>query len=330
MKVFLTGSTGFIGSHLAKEIAGTHDVTCLLSSSDLGMQKIPDGVKIEFCDLTNYSKIKEIISRTAPDAIIHLAAITPVRHSFEHPEIYQDVNYYATINLVHSAAKLPNFRKFIFASTMETYGWQKDKRPFTENLHLNPASPYAVSKVAAEKYIKMAGKALNFPYIIAKCCNTFGRKKEAGYIVEYLVTSMLKGEKVRIGTPDAVRDLMYVDDHVSAYLHCLKHELEPSAQKRIENIENDPNHYTFNFGWSSEFKIREIADKIKELIGYSGEITHGFPDSYPSRHVVEPYLSLNPEKARQILGWTPKIPLDEALKKTVEYWKGSAHLGSSS
>ena len=126
-KIFLTGGTGFIGSHLVQELADKHEVFCLVPSTEIGLRNLPESVKIEFGDLVDYKKMKGIIESVQPNIIIHLGAITPVRYSFEHPEIYQDANYYATINLVHSALKLPGLEKFIFSSTMETYGWQKDR-----------------------------------------------------------------------------------------------------------------------------------------------------------------------------------------------------------
>lgn len=320
MKIFLTGSTGFIGSHLVQKLVDDHEVTCLISSTAIGTRKLPKDAQIEFSDLTNYDTIKNLILKHKPDVIIHLAAVTPVRYSFEFPDIYQEVNNLGTINLIHSARKLERFEKFIFASTMETYGWQKEKKPFTENVLQNPASPYAVSKLAAESYIKMTGRAFNFPYIILRPCNTYGRKDETGFIVEYTITQMLKNKSPQIGTPDAVRDLMYIDDHVNAYLKALDFDVGTEDEIK-QNLKTDMNYYVFNIGLSTEFEIIDVIEKIKNIIGFDGEILFGFPKNYPWRPVVEPYLSLNAEKAKKILGWRPEITLDEGLKKTVDYWK---------
>lgn len=319
-KIFFTGVSGFIGSHLIKQIKG-YDVTCLLISSEVEKIKdIPQKFNVEFGDLTNFENIENIILKIKPDIIMHLAALTPVRHSFEHPEIYQSVTYSATANMINAALKLPSFEKFIFASTMETYGIQPCRAPFKENAQLNPASPYAVAKSAAEQYLKMAGYAHNFPYMIAKACNTFGRKNETGYVVEYLITTMLRNEVPYIGTPDAVRDLMYVDDHVNAYLSLLDYPLE-AKNERLKLIEEDPSHYVFNFGNGSELTIKDIAQKIAKLTGYKGKIQHGFPENYPYRPKAEKYLSLDASKAKKILKWKPKVFLEDGLQKTINYWK---------
>jgi dTDP-glucose 4,6-dehydratase len=305
-KIFLTGVTGFIGSHLVEKLVDDYEVVCLVPSSDLGSKKIHKDVEIKFGDLTNYSEIQKIVREISPNMIVHLAAVTPVRYSFEQHEIYQHVNYLGTVNLVHAALQLSSFEKFIFASTMEVYGWQTQRKPFTEDIELNPASPYSVSKLAAEKYIRMAGKAYNLPFIALRPCNTYGRKFDTGFIVEYLITTMLKNETVYVGSSDAVRDLMYVPDHVNAYIKCIKSNVSSGV---------------FNFGLGSEVTMGELASKIKDMIGFDGEIVHTYPPDYPSRPVIDPYLSLDASKARDTLGWKPKYSLNDGLKETIKYWK---------
>jgi nucleoside-diphosphate-sugar epimerase len=318
--LLITGSTGFIGSHLTPELVEKYQVVSILPSSDIGMRPLPKNVSIEHADLENFERIKEILLKIEPQIIIHLAAITPVRHSFENPYVYQKINYLATINLVETAVKIKNFEKFIFASTMETYGWQPERKPFKENLPLYPDSPYAVSKVAAERYVQMAGHVFGFPGIILKPCNTFGRKNEMGYIVEYLIGEMLKGKNPQIGTPEAVRDLMYVTDHLNAYLKALEFTLPESDQiKQI--LAKNPTAFTFNIGNGYEFTVREIAQKIGEIIGFKGEIKIGFPKDYPWRPSVAPYLSLDASRAREVLKWRPEVSLEEGFRKTIEYWK---------
>jgi dTDP-glucose 4,6-dehydratase len=318
--LLITGATGFIGSHLTPKLVEKYQVAAIAPSSDIGMRPLPKNVSVEHADLENFERIKEILLKIEPKIIIHLAAITPVRYAFENPYIYQKINYLATINLVEIASKIKNFEKFIFASTMETYGWQPVKKPFSENLSLHPDSPYAVSKVAAEKYIQMLSRAFGFPAIVLKPCNTFGRKNEKGYVIEYIITEMLKRKNPQLGTPEAVRDLMYIDDHVNAYLKALEFGLpEPKEIMRIS--EKNPIAFTFNIGNGYEFTIREVAQKIGKMIGFKGEIKTGFPKDYPWRPSVTPYLSLDASRAHELLKWKPEISLEEGLQKTIEYWK---------
>ena len=310
-RVLITGVTGFIGSEIARRLVGDgFEVFGLVrtTSNKNALDPVKDlltKMEIRYGNLTDYSGIRKIVRDINPQYIVHVGAATAVRHSFENPMEYQEVNYLATVNLVHAALDVVDFKKFIFASTMEVYGWQEHKA-FTEDLTLHPASPYAVSKFAAEEYIRMAGKAFGLPYIVMRCCNTFGRKNQAGFVTEYLVTTMLKGETTYLGTPDAVRDMMFVDDHVNAYVVALK-----------SKVVNE----TFNFGTGNKLTMKELALKIKDMTGFKGQLVFSFPPDYPWRPVTEPFLSLNSSKALKMLGWAPMFSVEEGLKKTVEHWK---------
>ncbi|MBI3190739.1 GDP-mannose 4,6-dehydratase [archaeon] len=310
-RVFVTGATGFVGSELVRELSKQYEVHALVrtTSNKHALEPIRDvlnKIEVRYGNLTDYSTMRKIIKDISPHYIIHVGASTAVRHSFDNVMEFQEVNYLGTVNLVHTALDIPDFKKFLFASTMEVYGWQDSTKPFTEETKANPESPYAVSKLAAEEYIRMAGKAYGLPYVVSRACNTFGRKHNAGFIVEYLVTTMLKDETAYIGTPDAIRDLMYVDDHVNAYITSLK-----------SSVKNE----IFNFGTGNMMTIKNLAEKIRELTGFKGDIINNFPPDYPFRPVVSPFLSLDSKKARQMLKWEPKVSIEDGLKKTVEYWK---------
>jgi len=310
-RVLITGVTGFIGAEIAKKICDNYEVTGLVrtSSNIHSLDPIKDilgKMEIRYGNLTDYAGIRRLIKDINPNYVIHVGANTPVRHSFEEPMEFQEVNYNATVNMIHALLELHSFKKFIFASTMETYGWQEKKEPFMEDTKLNPASPYAVSKVACEHYIRTAHKAYGLPYMISRCCNTFGRKTQTGFVVEYIITKMLNNQDVYLGTPNAVRDLMFVDDHVNAYEMLLQSDLK---------------NETFNFGTSNQMKMIDVANRIKELIGSESKIIEGFPPGYPKRHIVEDYLSLDATKAKTMLGWEPKVNLDEGLKRIIAYWK---------
>jgi UDP-glucose 4-epimerase len=322
MRVLVTGATGFIGSHLVPRLVEKHEVSCLVSSTAIGTRPLPHDTRITFGDLTDASLVEGLVRQIRPEAIIHLAAVTPVRYSFEFPAIYQTVNFAGTVGLVQGALRLESFERFIFASTMETYGWQSQRVPFTEGLRQSPASPYAVSKLASEQHLQMIGRATGFPHLVLRPCNTFGRRHEAGYVVEYVVSRMLKGCPVDLGTPDAVRDFMYVDDHVEAYLRALAAPLAAGEEVK-RSLAADPNAYVFNIGWGSEIRIADLAERVRQATGFTGAVRTGFPADYPSRPVVEPYLSVDAAKARAQWGWAPRVALDDGIRRTIETWQAA-------
>ena len=315
MSVFLTGITGFIGSELGRKLVQEGwDVHALIRhTSGRMLEPVKDYLdKIHLIqgDLREYHSVRSSVRESQPEFILHLGAVTPVRLSFDDPFSSIDVNFRGTANLVHAAlSQAPSLRRFILASSMEVYGWQEKKEPFKEELPLHPASPYAVSKAAADMYVRMTGRTSDLNYTVLRPCNSYGRKYETGFIVEYLITAMLRKESVYIGTPDSVRDMMYVDDHVAAYLAAIRNERA--------NME------TFNVGTGGGIHVREIANRIADLTDYPGNIIEGYPPGYPHRPAsADPsYLSLDPSRIKDKLGWEPKHDLGDGLRRTVGYWR---------
>lgn len=221
--VLVTGCTGFIGSNLTcsliQEGFNVYGLVRHASRRDLKpLDSVLDRVHLIEGDLTQYHSVCSAISSAKPQFITHLGALTPVRLSFDDPFPYLSTNLDGTVNLVHAICDNSPMTRLIFASTAEVYGWQERREPFKESLPLNPASPYALSKEAADKYMQMAVKVYGLKATILRPNNTYGRKGESNFLTEYLVSTMLSGKTCYVGAPDSIRDYMFVDDHVNAYV----------------------------------------------------------------------------------------------------------------
>lgn len=317
MRVLITGVTGFIGSHLAKKLVDegyrVYGVARHCASRDLQPIKgVLDKITLITADIADYMSIHHALKAANPDVVCSLAALTPVRYSFEHPFQYEKYNYMGTMNVAHALMELPDYKKrrLIAASTAEVYGMQDVEEPFTEDLPLKPSSPYAVSKAAADMYLRMGSLVYGLNCVILRPSNTYGRKYEMGFMVEYLVTTMLKDERVYIGAPDSVRDYIYVDDHVGAYMLAIEKDLGSGE--------------TYNVGSGVGITNKELAEKVAKIAGYNMEkvVLGSYPPGYPLRPIAsdQPYLVLNPSKIRKH-GWAPKVSLDEGLRKVLDYWK---------
>jgi nucleoside-diphosphate-sugar epimerase len=264
------------------------------------------------CDLANYSSVASAIKSLRPEIIFHLGALSPVRYSFEHPFEYLEANLIGTVNLVHSLLDLPDpkSRRLIAASTAEVYGNQ-DRKPFKETLPLNPTSPYAVSKAATDMYLRMASSAYSLNCTVLRPTNTYGRKFETGFVVEYLVTTMLKGARAYVGAPDSIRDYMHVSDHVKAYLL--------AAEKHT------PSGEVYNAGSGKGISNRDLALLIAKIIDYDeANITFGsYPPGYPMRPMSgeQPYIVLDAGKISGALGWNVSIDLESGINDVVAYWR---------
>jgi UDP-glucose 4-epimerase len=314
MSVLVTGISGFIGSNVARRLVEegyeVYGLVRHVSRSSLRtLEPIFDKIHFVEGELGEFHSVRSAISSTSPRTVIHLGALTPVRYSFEDPFPYNRINFEGTVNVTHAILEVSPNTRLIAASTAEVYGWQPPE-PVSEDAKLNPSSPYAVSKMAADSYLRMAMKIYQLKATVLRCANTYGRQGEKGFLVEYVVNAMLAGEAVHIGAPSHIRDYMFVDDHVDAYIRALESE---SAIGEVLNV--SPGNPVTNL---------ELAKKLAEIIGFKGRIVEG---SYPPGYPVRPanwdnnYIVLNSQKIRSKLAWKPSVTLDEGLHRIVASWK---------
>lgn len=316
-RVLITGITGFIGAELAHKLLEqgykVHGFIRHVVGRDLEcIDDIKDKIKLITCDITDYYSVKHSIAKVNPDVVFHLAALSPVRLSFEHPFHSQDNTFLGVMNMVEAIRELygPDRVRFIVASTAEVYGIQ-DPIPSTEDLRLEPSSPYAVAKASMDMYVRMLIKVYNFNAVLLRNSNTFGRKYDPSFFTEYIITEMLKGKDIYIGAPDSIRDYMYVDDHVNSYILAME---TPEARGNV-----------FNIAGGKGYTNKEWTLKIAEVLRYPLEKIHfgEYPPGYPKRPIKsdQPYLVLNASKAKRILGWDQTVSPEEGLRKTIEHWK---------
>jgi len=306
MRILVTGATGFIGSRLVERLTEQ-------SGHDLySMQRYVTGryvlggdhrVKTVFCDLRDNFAVRCAMREVQPEVVFHLAALSAVSYSYDHPNEVLDTNLNGTVNLAESCLReVPHFKQFLFASTSETYG--NSDGPRSEDTPQFPNSPYSVSKLAAEKYILYMYDAYKFPCTVLRPFNTYGRRDNTHFMVERMLVQMLRGDTVKLGDPTPERDLIYVEDHVDAYLSCFNH---PKALGQ-----------SFNFGTGEKITVRAVAEKMAALTGFKGQILW---DTIPRRPLDIHVLYGDSKKAKSVLGWTPKFSLDEGLKLTMEFWR---------
>lgn len=312
--VLISGATGFIGSNLSQKlVANGHTVYALIrhtSSRDLkGLSQTMERVRFIEGDLADYHSLRSAIEDCNPETVIHLGALTPVRLSFENPFAYLRVNLFGTVNFVHAIIECAPQAHLIAASTAEVYGWQPGIKPIKEEAPLHPSSPYGVSKAAADEYIQMANKVYGLRSTIMRCNNTYGRTGETGFFVEYVITNMLMGRPVYVGAPQHIRDYMFIDDHVNAYLVALDND------KAIGQV--------FNVSPGNPVSNLELAKKVAELTNFKGSIIpNSYPPGYPRRSskLDTEYIVLDSSRIRKTLGWAPSVTLETGLKRTIKMW----------
>lgn len=304
MKVLVTGGSGFIGSHLIPKLAELGHEVYSLERYVTGRYVLGARIATVFGDLRDSFTIRKLVREIQPDVVIHLASISPVAYSYDRPQEVFEVNALGTINLAEACLReVPHFRHFLFAGTSEEYGNQTEF-PVEEDAELRPNSPYSVSKVAADKYLHYMRDAYDYPVTVLRPFNTYGRKDNVHFVVERTITQMLQEKTVKLGDPTPMRDFMYIDDHVDAYLTCLDNE---KAKGEV-----------FNFCTGRGVSIKELTDLIAKLIGFEGEISWA---TIPARPLDIQKLVGSYEKAKRVLGWKPAYMLEEGLRKTIDFWR---------
>lgn len=305
LRVLVTGATGFIGGHLVPRLVERGCDVYSLERYVTGRYVLGQRreVKTVFGDLKEYFAVKRIVQEVQPDVVIHLAAVSPVAYSYDHPHEVIETNLLGTVNLAESCLReVPDFKQFLFASTSETYG--NGPTPKTEETPQNPNSPYAVSKFASEKYLLYMRDAYSFPVTILRNFNTYGRKDNTHFVVERTIVQMLQEKNITLGDPTPVRDFQYVDNHVNSFLTCLDMQ---EAKGEI-----------FNFCTGRSISIKQLTELIGELIGFNGEIIW---NTIPARPLDIKELVGDYSKAKRLLGWEPKVTLEEGLRLTIDFWR---------
>ncbi len=317
MKVLITGILGFVGSHMAETLlAEGFDVYGLVrrvANRNMAIiGNIASEVTLISGDVSDYMSTRNALRIANPDFVVHLAALSPVRDSFERPFEYQQSNLVGTMNVAHALLELPDSknRRLLAASTAEVYGIQ-EKTPLVEELSLAPSSPYAVSKAAGDLYLQMMFNSFDLHGAVMRPANSYGRKFDTSFMVEYLVTTMLKGETVYVGAPNSIRDYMYISDHVNAYMLAIK-----SAKSDGQ---------VFNVGTGVGVSNKALAELVAERIGFDKKKIRlgSYPPGYPYRPLIsdQPSIVIDASRIKKMLKWSPRLSLSQGLDKTIVYFK---------
>jgi len=314
-RLFITGISGFIGYEIAQRaVKEGYEVAGLIRQHPQhndAVKNLKGKVRLYEGSLHDYARLVNIVEDFMPDYVAHLGAVTPVSYSFDHPWEVIQTNLIGTVNLTEALKKhCPNLKKFVFASSMETYGHQPEMQrkliPFDEDTPQKAACPYAVAKIGAETYVKYLNYAYDFPGVALRQTNTYGRKFDSYFVCEAFVTEMLKNkEVVNFGNPEPIRNFLYIDDLVSLYMTLFATGEEVNGE-------------SFTIGPPNGVTIKELANIIAKKLNWQGKI------NWYTREIRDGeiyYLNSNNEKITKMTGWKPTVTLDEGLNMTIEYWK---------
>ena len=306
-KVLVTGGAGFIGSHVADALLAEGCTVHILDSLVTGREEnVPEEAVLHQMDLRD-PNVRQLLSDERFAAIVHLAAQMDVRKSVMDPVYDADVNVLGLLNLLE-AGRTSGLDKVVFSSTGGAiYGDPdpaiNDGGPQPESHPQRPASPYGITKLVSEHYLRFYDETYGVPYTALRFANVYGPRQnphgEAG-VVAIFTERLLDGEQPTINGPGTqTRDYVFVGDVVDAVVKGLAYDGSD----------------VFNVGTGIETDVNALFGHLNRLTGTNAPEAHG-----PAKPGEQQRSVLDVSKAAKHLGWQPTMPLSEGLAQTVDWF----------
>ena len=307
--VLVTGAGGFIGSNVVEAlVARGARVTAFLrynASGDQGAlsflsEEVMKAVTVITGDLADPATAASLVD--GHDVIFHLAALVGIPYSYIHPVEVVRTNTLGTTYLLE-ACRLKGIERIVCFSTSEVYGTAL-YTPIDEDHPLQAQSPYAASKIGSDQIALSYFRAFGVPVAIARPFNTYGPRQSSRAVIPTIITQVLRGGSVRLGSVTPTRDLCYVGDTADGVI-------------RICESENAIGE-AINLGTGIEITIGALAERIFAIAGREVQIDLDEQRVRPGKSEVMRLIA-NPAKALRLLDWSAKVSLDEGLARTIAW-----------
>lgn len=312
MKILVTGAEGFIGSHLTEELVikgyQVRAFVCYNSFNCWGWldtmpQKIMENVEVFQGDVRDPNGVEEAMQGC--DTVFHLAALIAIPFSYHSPDAYVDTNIKGTLNILQAARKLETNRVLV-TSTSEVYGTAQYV-PIDEKHPFQGQSPYAATKIGADRLAESFYRSFQLPVTIVRPFNTYGPRQSARAVIPTIITQLLRGSvEIKLGSLAPTRDFNYVKDTVNGFISIYKSDATIGEE--------------INIATQKEISINQLAQKLIEQINPDAAIVCDDERLRPARSEVNRLLGCN-EKIRCLTDWVPQYTLEEGLEKTIAFFK---------
>jgi NDP-hexose 4,6-dehydratase len=316
----VTGAEGFIGSHLVEALVRqgyrVRAMALYNMHSSAGWLEtigpdIADQVEVVFGDVRDPASVHDLIDGAY--VVYHLAAIGSVPYSYRAPRSFVDTNTIGTLHVLE-AARSCRTPRLVHTSTSETYGTARTV-PITETHPLQAQSPYAASKVAADKLAESYYLSFGLPVVTLRPFNTFGPRQSTRAVIPQIITQLATGShQLMLGALDPTRDFCFVTDTARAFLAVG----EAPASAVVGEV--------FNCGPGEDIAIGRLAQDIARLMGVQADLVADPQRMRPKDSEVM-RLVCDAAKLTERTGWRPLVGRDDGLRATIDWYRNPANLG---
>lgn len=308
-KILITGATGFAGSNLLRRCLQENAKVHILTAATSDKWRIKDflnRVNEHHVDLLDRERLTKVVSKIGPDIIFHLAAYGVYAFQKDVNRIIK-TNFFGTINLIN-ACKNTGFELFVNTGSVFEYGIKSGL--LQENELPEPVSDYGASKAAATLYCQAIGKKENYPIVTLRLFTPYGYYEEVPRLIPSVIISCLNNENPKVSSPDYVRDFIFIEDVMDAYIKVA--ENRKSVKREIFNIASGKNH---SIGEVVHTIVKLTNDKLKPEWG-----------SVPNYRIESKIWQASISKAKKSLNWQPKYNLEQGLRKTIQWFRENVSL----
>ena len=305
-RVLVTGATGFIGSHLVRRLVAdgceVHALTSAVSSVyAIRLVDLRDRITLHEGNLTDRCAMDALVDAVRPSHVFHLGAYTHVGKSWNRVDECVQVNVQGTVNLLQ-ALDGSGYVRFVNVGTSEIYG--DVEVPFQEDQPVRPASPYAASKYAAERFCRVFVDGRGWPIVMLRPFNAFGPAQTADRIIPEVIVRALRGEELLMTQGRQTREFNFVEDLVDGMVRAAA---TPGVEGRL-----------YNLGCGEDVSIRAVTAMVLDLMGNPVEARFG---ALPDRPIEIWQMRCEAARARDELGWKPQHSLADGLEKTIAWYR---------
>ena len=314
--VLVTGAGGFIGSHLVERLVelGAQVRAFIRYTSRLQVGFLDDfppdvcrATEIVRGDLRDFNAVLDAAQDVS--VIFHLGALIGIPYSYIHPRETVETNVLGTLNVL-MAGRIHGVECIVHTSSSEVYG-TACYVPIDESHPLQGQSPYSASKIGADKIAESFYCSYRLPVVTLRPFNTYGPRQSARAVIPTIITQALTGGEIRLGNLTARRDFTYVTDTVEGFIRAA--ECGRAAGQ------------TVNLGTSTEVSIGDLVKRIGKILGKRLQVQQDAIRYRPADSEVERLIADN-RLARELLGWQPRVSLDDGLAWTVKWISQNLHL----